>query len=55
LKVILAAMYSFHGGISLSLLQKGLLSCVEETHESLERKSSMLDAAAYSTMFLYEN
>jgi hypothetical protein len=51
LKVKVPASYFFHCGGKLRLLLIGLFSRLEETHVSLQRKPSMLEAAAASTLF----
>jgi hypothetical protein len=55
LKGILPANHSFQGGDRLCLLPLGLFSSVEETHVSLQRKPTVLEAAASSTFFPCEN
>jgi hypothetical protein len=55
LKGILPANHSFQGGERLISLQIGLFSKFEEIHVSLERKPSVFEAGAYSTLFPCEN
>jgi hypothetical protein len=53
LKGILLANQSFQGGEKLILFQIGISSYVEVTHVSLERKPSVLEAGASSTLFAH--
>jgi hypothetical protein len=55
LKGILPENHGFQGGDWLCFLQTGLFSCGEETHVSLQRNPSMLEAATSSIVFPYES
>jgi hypothetical protein len=55
LKGILHVNHSFQGGKRLKLFQIGLLSCIEDTQVSPQRKPSMLEAAASRALFPSEN
>jgi hypothetical protein len=55
LEEILPANHSFQGGERLILFQIGLFSNVEESHVSLQRKPTMLEAAASGTLLPCEN
>jgi hypothetical protein len=54
-KGVLPAHEGFQGGDMLNLIQMGLFSWVEETHVSLERNPSKLQAGVSSTFFACEN
>jgi hypothetical protein len=55
LKGILHANDSFQGEKRLMYFPIVLCTCIEETHESLTRKPSRLEAAAFSPLFPCEN
>jgi hypothetical protein len=55
LKGILPANQNFQGGERLIYFQIDLFSQVEETHKYLQKKKSVLEAAASSTLFPMEN
>jgi hypothetical protein len=54
-KEIFHANHSFQGGERLIFFQIGLFSKVEETHVSLERKPTVLEARASTTLFPCKN
>jgi hypothetical protein len=55
LKGVLHANHGFQGGKGLILFQIVIFIFIEETHVSLQRKPSRLEAAAFSALFPYEN
>jgi hypothetical protein len=55
LKGILPASKVSQGGDKLTLFHIGLLSRVDETHASFERRPFALEAGACSTLFPCEN
>jgi hypothetical protein len=52
---MLPANHNFQGGERLILVKIGVFSKVEETQVSLQRKQSVLEAGASSTLFPCEN